>query len=83
MAANNRLDRLSIENGVERYNSNFTLCLICENNTSEDLVKKPKSYNSVVDAIKGRARYSELPFVEKWMRLAKYTFAEIEEHKGR
>ena len=30
-----------------------------------------------------RARYGELPLAEKWMRLAKYTYAEIEEHKGR
>ena len=73
MAANNRMDHLSIENDVERYNTNFTLCLICQNNTSKDLVKKPKSYNSVVDAIEERARYGELPLAEKWMRLAKYT----------
>ena len=66
-AENTRLDRLSIENDVERLNTNFTLCLICQNNTSEDLVKRQKSYKPVVDAIAERAKYGELLFAEKWM----------------
>ena len=81
-AENTRLDRLSIENDVERLNTNFTLCLICQNNTSEDLVKRPKSYKPVVDAIAERAKYGELLFAEKWMRLERYTYAEIEENNG-
>ena len=49
---------------VARYETNSSLCVICQEDTGEALVEKPNSHEKVFDFIQKRARYGDGKYLE-------------------
>ena len=49
---------------VACYETNFSLCVICQEDTGEALVEKPNSHEKVFDSIQKRARYGDGKYLE-------------------
>ena len=68
-------DRLSLEENKEKYDTKFALCLVCQKDTNENLVRTPSSETTttLLKAIEIRAGYGDTFYPEKWKRLQKQT----------
>ena len=50
---------------VPRKDTHFLLCLLCQQETNEDLVAKPSKFNKALDYIRERATYGDRNFPER------------------
>ena len=55
---------------TSRQETNFCLCIICQQKTDEELVKRPTSHQNVIDIIRERAGYGdgEYPEIDRRLR---------------
>ena len=54
-------DRLVLKENTERYRTDFSLCLVCQQNTAEDLVQRTtnESTDRLISVIETRANYGD------------------------
>ena len=60
---------------------NFSLCLICQREKSEQLVHNPSSHEKVLKFVEEWARYGDLRYYDLWSKLKLVSISELIETK--
>ena len=60
---------VSVSEEAEKVERVFQLCIICQNEKNENLVKKPNSHEKVLKSIEEWAKYGYSNYSEAWEKL--------------
>ena len=62
---------------IARYETDYTLCIICQTDKVEELVTKSTAYDKLLNCIKERASYGDKQYPEVARRLGRVGSVEL------
>lgn len=64
----------------KKENIKFELCLVCQTNSEEELIKKPSSHENLLKSIQARAQYGDAKSFEIWSTLKEFETKDLIEN---